>query len=73
MPIAKKDTKVDDKLDKIDKVEATPVIKKTKEVDVLKVWGDCFNPETLTILASLDYCSQKYEYKEVNMFIGEHK
>jgi len=64
MPIAKKDTKVDDKLDKIDKVvakpdkvEVTPVIEKTKEVDVLKVWGDCFNPETLTILASLDYCS----------------
>lgn len=38
-----------------------------------KVWGDCFSPETLTILASLDYCGQSYEYTEVNMFLGEHK
>ena len=43
-----------------------------KKEDSVQIYGDCFSSETRTLVYALDYCTQKYNYQEVDIFQGEH-
>ncbi len=38
----------------------------------IKIFGECFQTETRTILASLSFCGIDFEYTEVDTFTGEN-
>ena len=45
----------------------------TEKSQKIKIYGDCFQTETRTMLASLSFCGIHLEYSEVNTFSGENQ
>lgn len=50
-----------------------PVAEKLVQRKKMQVYGHHFNSDTRTVLTLLDIAEVEYEFKEVDIFLGQHK